>query len=195
MPISVTYGCLSLFTLPEFCYMPFKLPPKLAAEELYQYAVRLLGKRDYSTAEMKTKLQGRAADPTDVSGAMARLEEFSFVDDRRFAATFAQYRKESGGFGKARVLRDLAVKRVPDELAKEITEKAYEGTDESQLVTDFLARKFRGKDLKVFLGESKNLQSAYRRLRTAGFSSNVSIKVLKKFAAGEEGLEYLEVED
>ena len=174
---------------------PAKQPRKLAPEELYQYAVRLLGKRDYSKAEMKTKMLGRAADPADVTAAMARLEEFSFVDDRRFASTFAQYRKESGGFGKARVLRDLAVKRVPDEVAKEMAEKAYEGTDEGQLVTDFLARKFRGKDLKVFLAEAKNLQSAYRRLRTAGFSSNVSIKVLKRFAAGAEGLEYLEVED
>ena len=174
---------------------PAKQPRKLAPEELYQYAVRLLGKRDYSKAEMKTKMLGRAVDPADVTAAMARLEEFSFVDDRRFASTFAQYRKESGGFGKARVLRDLAVKRVPDEVAKEMAEKAYEGTDEGQLVTDFLARKFRGKDLKVFLAEAKNLQSAYRRLRTAGFSSNVSIKVLKRFAAGAEGLEYLEVED
>ena len=168
---------------------------KLAPEELYQYAVRLLGKRDYAKAEMKTKLLGRAADPDAVAGAMARLEEFSFVDDRRFAGTFAQYRKDSGGFGKARVLRDLAAKRVPDELAKEMTEKAYEGTDEGELVTDFLMRKFRGKDLKEFLAEAKNLQSAYRRLRTAGFSSNVSIKVLKKFAAGAEGLEYLEAAD
>ena len=196
MPFSVTYGCLSSFALPEFCYMAFeqprKQPRKLAPEELYQYAVRLLGTRDYSKAEMKTKLQGRAAEPGAVEGAMTRLEEFSFVDDRRFASTFAQYRKESGGFGKARVLRDLAVKQVPDAVAKEMAEKAYEGTDEGQLVTDFLARKFRGKDLKVFLAEAKNLQSAYRRLRTAGFSSNVAIKVLKRFAAGAEGLEYLE---
>ena len=87
MPFSVTYGCLSSFALPEFCYMAFeqprKQPRKLAPEELYQYAVRLLGKRDYSKAGMRTKLQGRAAEPGAVEGAMTRLEEFSFVDDRQ----------------------------------------------------------------------------------------------------------------
>ncbi len=175
--------------------MAFKPPRKLAPEELYTYAVGLLGRRDYSKAEMRTKLLGRSIEPSSVEQAMARLLEFAFLDDRRFATSYAQVRKESGGFGKGRILRDLAVKRVPSELAKEIAEQTYAGSDEEQLVANYLERKFRGKQLDVFLSEPKNLQSAYRRLRTAGFSSNVTIKVLKRYAAGAEGLEHMEADE
>ena len=174
--------------------MAFKQPKKLDPEELYRYAVGLLGRRDYSKAEMRTKLLGRAVQPEDATRAMERLEEFAFLDDRRFATSYAQVRKESGGFGKGRVLRDLAVKRVPGELAKEIAEQTYAGSDEAQLVASYLERKFRGKQLDVFLSEPKNLQSAYRRLRNAGFSSSVTIKVLKRYASGAEALEQMEDE-
>lgn len=174
--------------------MAFKQPKKLAPEELYHYAVGLLGRRDYSKAEMRTKLLGRAVQPEDATAAMEKLEEFSFLDDRRFATSFAQVRKESGGFGKGRILRDLAVKRVPTELAKEIAETTYAGSNESQLVAAFLERKFRSKNLVEFLAEPKNLQTAYRRLRTAGFSSSVTIKVLKRYAAGAEEFESMEDE-
>ncbi len=91
-------------------------------------------------------------------------------------------------------MRDQAVKRVPTELVKEIAETTYAGTDESQLVASFLERKFRSKNLVEFLAEPKNLQTAYRRLRTAGFSSSVTIKVLKRYAAGAEEFESMEDE-
>ena len=172
--------------------MAFRLPRPLASEELYQYALGLLSRRDHSSAEMRTKLKRRAALADDIEPTITRLEEVGFLNDRRFATSFADVRKQSGVVGKQRVLRDLAVKRVPNEMAVEITTDAYADTDEVALVTGYIERKFRGKDLPVYLAEPKHLQSAYRRLRLAGFSSQTTIKVLKRFAAGPESLDSLE---
>ena len=59
---------------------------------------------------------------------------------------------------------------------------AFSGTDEPQLIEQFLKRKYRNIDLRQFLQEEKNLASAYRRLRTAGFGSGSAIAVLKRYS-------------
>ena len=66
---------------------------------------------------------------------------------------------------------------------------AYSATDETALIEQFLARKFRGRDLGALLQEEKHLASAFRRLRTAGFSAGSSIQVLKRYAAEAGRLE------
>ncbi len=50
----------------------------------------------------------------------------------------------------------------------------------------------RSRPIGALLMEEKNLASAYRRLRTAGFSSGNSIQVLKRYAAEAERLEEME---
>jgi regulatory protein len=62
------------------------------------------------------------------------------------------------------------------------------------LIEAFLKRKYRGKDLGPLLKEEKNLASAFRRLRYAGFSSSESIRVLKRYASRAEELELMEEE-
>jgi regulatory protein len=60
------------------------------------------------------------------------------------------------------------------------------------MIERFLARKYRGKDLGALLKEQKNLASAYRKLRQAGFSTGPSIRVLKRYAAEAERLEEMD---
>src|SRR5258708_31512577 len=86
-------------------------------------------------------------------------------------------------------MRDLMARRVAPELARKAAESAYAEADETGMIQRFLERKFRGKDLPSFLREEKNLASAYRRLRTAGFGGANSIEVLKRYAALAERLE------
>jgi hypothetical protein len=62
------------------------------------------------------------------------------------------------------------------------------------LIEAFLRRKYRSVTLDVFLAEPKNLASAYRRLRLAGFASGNSLRVLKRFAREPELLDGLEDE-
>lgn len=156
-------------------------PKKLDAEALWNYALRLLGQRAQSTAELRRKLALRAASQADADAAIARLREYGFADDGRFSEAFASGRLQNQGFGRFRVLRDLASKRVARTVAEKAVETVFSETDELQLAEQFLERKYRGKNLKEFLGEEKNLAAAYRRLRTAGFSSSTSFTILKRY--------------
>ena len=164
----------------------------LDIEGLMSYAARALSARAYSISELTTRLKKRAAQQSDVDEVLDRLKRNGVLDDRRLAGSFAEWRRESQGMGKHRVMRDLMNRRVAPALARQAVEAAYEGADEPAMIQAFLERKFRGKDLGALLQDQKHLASVFRKLRGAGFSTGNSIRVLKKFAADAEQLEGME---
>jgi regulatory protein len=167
-------------------------PKLLELQELKNYAAMALASRAQSTSELRTRLRKKAANPADVDEILAYLKESGYVDDQRFAGAFAEWRKENQGFGKSRVVRDLMSRSVAPAVAQAAAEVAYKGSDEVQLIEEFIARRYRGKDMKVYLAEPKNLASAFRRLRTAGFGTSNSIKVLKRYASAAEEIDETE---
>jgi regulatory protein len=172
--------------------MTLRKPKLLQAGQLLNLALRSLGGRAHSIGDLREKLRKRAERPEDVDAVIAKLKEAGYLDDRRFAENFASTRLENEGFGKMRVLRDLRQHRVAGSLAAQVTERAYQDTDETSLIEDFLKRKYRSKQLGAFLSEEKNLAAAFRRLRYAGFSAGASIRVLKRYAQQPESLDALE---
>ena len=161
----------------------------LDADALWSYALKTLGQRALSGAEIRERIRRKAADPGDVAVVIGRLKEYGYIDDSRMAETYAAARRDSRGFGKFRVLRDLQQRRVGSTIARQAVDQAFAGTEETELIEQYLERKYRGKALPEFLTEEKHLASAFRRLRTAGFSSGASIRVLKRYAARADELE------
>jgi regulatory protein len=174
---------------------PRKPPTPLNVEGLLAYSARVLTARAQTTSELRQKLTRRAAERSDVDEVIRRLKENGYLNDQRFAESFANWRRDNEGFGKTRVVRDLMARRVAPELAKKAAETAYAGADETALIEQFLQRKFRGKNLGVLLQDDKHLASAFRRLRTAGFSAGGSIKVLKRYAAEADRLAEIDEEE
>jgi len=169
--------------------MAQRTPKLLDRNGLLTFAARALSARALTYSELRDKLKRRAADPADVDQVLERLKESGYLNDQRFAESYASWRRDDGGFGKTRVLRDLMARRVPPAVAKQAAETAYQGADEVAMIEAFLKRKYRGKDLGVLLKEEKHLASAYRKLRTSGFSTGNSIRVLKRYAEQAELLE------
>jgi regulatory protein len=164
---------------------------KLAGDELWEYALRCLDRKPYSAADLQQKLKSKARTPEALAEVMNKLREYSLLNDRKFAESFAASRLESRAHGASRVIRDLRVRRVASKTAEQAVRQVYSEVDEADLIRQYLSRKFRSKDLREFLREDKNLASAYRRLRTAGFSANGSIRVLKEFTRRAQELEDL----
>ncbi len=175
--------------------MAKRQPQPLDREKLLNVALRALGGRAHSAGELRDKLRRRAQSDGDVDAVLAKLKEAGYLNDQRFAENYASARLQNQGLGKMRVLRDLRQRRVAPKLAEQVTDKTYEQTDEANLIEEFLRRKFRGKDLRAYLSEEKNLAGAFRRLRYAGFSAGQSIRVLKRFASQPDVLDALEGEE
>jgi len=172
-----------------------KPPAPLDIEGLLAYAARVLTARAQTTSELRQKLTRRAAQRGDVDQVIQRLKENGYLNEQRFAESFAHWRRDNDGVGKTKVVRDLMARRVAPELAKKTAEAAYSATDETALIEQFLARKFRGRDLGALLREEKHLASAFRRLRTAGFAAGSSIQVLKRYASEAARLEEIGEEE
>lgn len=166
----------------------------LDGEALMELALRALSGRAMSSSELRERLRKRAASSADVDSVIAKLKEAGYLDDRRFAESFASARKENQGFGRLRVIRDLRQRRVAPGLAERAVTQAFAGSDEAELIARYLERKYRGVELASYLSEDKNLASAFRRLRHAGFSAGGSIRALKRYAARADELEEVESE-
>lgn len=164
-------------------------PKKLDSDGLWAYSLKLLGGRALSAGEVRQKLARRAEKESDVELTIGKLREYGYLNDTRFAENYAAWRKDNEGFGRMRVLRDLRQRRVAPTVADAAVQGVFEGTDEVAQIEAFLERKYRNVDLPELLRDDKKLQSAFRRLRYAGFSSGASISVLKRFASSADQLE------
>ncbi|HVO99347.1 MAG TPA: RecX family transcriptional regulator [Bryobacteraceae bacterium] len=166
----------------------------LDAQGLMTFAAKALSARALTVSELREKLRRRAAEPADVDQVLARLKESGYLNDKRFADSYASWRRDGAGFGKTRVMRDLMARRVAPAVARQAAEAAYQEADEVAMIEKFLERKYRGKDLGSLLKEPRHLASAYRRLRVSGFSTGNSVRVLKRYAEQAELLEETEEE-
>jgi regulatory protein len=169
--------------------MKGRKPTLLDENALFDYALRALGARAYSIFELKRKLHRRAAEPGFIDAVMSRLKQYGYLNDRKYADSFTASRKEGRGFGPERVLRELHGKQVPRIVAEQAVKDAYESSDEFTMADQLLQRKYRGKDLPEFLAEPKNLQAAFRRLRYAGYSSAITVRVLKRYSSRAEEID------
>ena len=166
-----------------------KRPRKLAAEELFEYAVKCLGARAYSTGDLKSKLRMRAANPADADAAIDRLKDIGYLDDRRFAEGYAAARVENEGFGRMRVLNDLRARRVSGAMAEQAVERAIGDKSEAELIDAFIERRMHSVASGGKIEDEKKLAAAYRKLRRAGFTSGPILAALKRIAARPEELE------
>jgi regulatory protein len=172
--------------------MAERKPRLLEAEGLWAYALKILGGRAYSTGELREKLRRRAQRAEDVDGILAKLKDYGYLDDRRFAETFASSRLSNEKLGSTRVIRDLRQRRVAPKLAESTVRQVYQDVDESALIEEWIRRKYRLAERENLFQEDKDVASAYRRLLHAGFRSGEILRVLKRFAKNPDLLDSFE---
>ena len=165
----------------------------LAAPALWDFAVKALAARAHSTGELRRKLAARAERAADVEDAIARLRDYGYLNDNRFAENFAGAKLENNGLGKSRVLIDLRQRKVSPALAQLTVERVYKDVDEMQLIASFIRRKVHTKaPLAEALEDPRILASVYRKLIRAGFGASNVIQALKRIAKKQDLLEGFE---
>jgi regulatory protein len=92
----------------------------------YQLAVRLIGFRAHSEAELRQKLLRRGCAPDDVDAALGRLRGYGYLDDAAFARGLVARR--AAGRGAALIAAELAAKGIDREVAAD----ALSGVDRDQ---------------------------------------------------------------
>src|SRR5579863_8128667 len=127
--------------------MSFPRPKKTDSEnELYQYAVGALARRARSVAELKRLLRPRVEAETEYGQTLVelivrRLKDRGYLNDSQYAAYFSSLRRDNQKFGRRRVITDLKVKGIHNEVIDKAVDAAFEGVSEEKQARDYLRKK------------------------------------------------------
>jgi len=175
--------------------VPFKRPKKLYDDEdsLYEYAVRALGRRMRTVAELKRLMRQRVPEGERghllVEMVVLRLKDQKYLNDTSYAETYSSIRRDDEKLGRRRVIIDLKVKGVHPDVIEKAVDEAYAEVNEEELARAFLKRK----RLKEPENE-KDTARIFRALVRAGFGVGIAVKVLKNWNVDEEVLTALQEE-
>ncbi len=163
----------------------------LDAAALYEYAVRSLGRKMRTVAELKRLLRARVEPGEDgdvkIAAVLSKLIEHRYLDDVAYASYYTRQRQEHEKFGKRRVQQDLMQRGVHSEIVTQTLDAAYEGLPEETQLRRFLERK-RLRPPQ----DDKQTARLLRMLVRAGFSTSSIFKVLKQWNAPEDALAAIE---
>ena len=83
------------------------LGPEARLQRALDIAYRYLGKRDRTSGEVRRHLAGKDVDEAWIEGAVEALVRQGYIDDARYALTFAQDRRALDDWGPDRIERRL----------------------------------------------------------------------------------------
>ena len=138
-------------------------------------SMNLLQSRDYTKRQLEDKLRQGDYPQECIEEAVAYVESYGYIDDRRYARDFIEYHIQSKS--RTRIETDLMRKGI----AKDIIREAFDELenlgveqDESVMIRDLLQKK------KYYPGTAtkQEQQKMYGFLFRKGFSSEAIMKVL-----------------
>ena len=139
-----------------------------------QTALRYLGYRSRSEAEVRRYLTQRGYLPAAIDGALRRLRSWNYLDDEVFARGWALARAQDRGHGPRRIGQELRSKGVSPALIRETLRETFDEVDETAQAKRLLAKRFAA----VALKEPKTRAKAAAFLQRRGYSSKVIFNLL-----------------
>jgi regulatory protein len=110
----------------------------------FNRAVKLLTVKSRSVAELRERLlQGKNTTAAIVETVIARLEEYGYLNDERFAFSYASLKVKQRPVGRRRLQRDLKLKKVENRVAENVLELVYAEAPEEQLIDLAIEKRIR----------------------------------------------------
>ena len=130
-------------------------------------ALRLLGRRDYSSAELTTRLIDRGYPVDEVHAAIEQLTADRAIDDRRTAFAHVRQAARIKGRGTHRIRRELEARGLPPAIVRDALEQVSPD-DDAAAIKRFLAR--RGRPGPLEPAERRRL---FQQLLRRGFPADL----------------------
>jgi regulatory protein len=141
-------------------------------------ALQMLAGRPYSEADLRDRLVSRRRkDPKLVAECIKRLKELGYVNDDLFARSYATYRVALKPVGRAKLARELAVKKVARDCIEDALDLVYEENAEDTLIDRAIARRVRTRGRPTDRAASKRMFDHLARL---GFEYDLIVKKLRR---------------
>lgn len=147
---------------------------ELETPELRERAVRLLGYRERSEADLRTRLLDDGY-PTDLVDALVtEFADLGLVDDERFAGMLARSLIQLRGLGRDRARRELSRHGLTDEIVDAALDTVAPSPGEADRALEVAKRSLRSSD---------NPDRLAARLARRGFSPSIAFRVARTVVA------------
>ena len=134
------------------------LDPAKARERVFQRAAKLLAAKQRSVEELREKLSTtRGATKAMVDEAIERLREYGYLDDAKFAQSYASLRLRERPIGRRRLQRDLWLKKVDKQTVESALDEVFESTPEEELIERAIVKRMRLRGKPKTREEAKKL--------------------------------------
>ncbi|HXV81689.1 MAG TPA: regulatory protein RecX [Candidatus Binatia bacterium] len=153
-----------------------KPKPSDSQEAAFPRALRWLGYRPRSEAELRNFLVRRGYPPTVIEKTLAKLRSLNYLSDEAFARNWARSRVETGRYGPKRVEQELRAKGISQVLIRKVMGEAFAQINESATAKTLLQKRFKTNQLD----DPKLLRRAASFLKRRGFSSDVIFDLLNE---------------
>lgn len=146
-----------------------------AAQRAYDTAVRLLGRRDHSIAELTKKLRQREHDDDAIQVALDELASANYVNDERYAELYAEQRMNRG-YGPLSIRSKLAERGVDSHHVRQALDLLE--IDWAEQAGTVLAGRFTPAEI-ADTGQRSTARIA-RYLQSRGYSSSDALRALQR---------------
>jgi regulatory protein len=145
------------------------------AQAAYVDALRMLGRRELSEAQVRQRLARRDHHVDAIDAAIARLKDERALDDTRVAAAIARIETGTRHHGRLRVRRQIERAGVAPGTARRAVDDAFADLDDDGLLQASLAKRLRGRDR---IADDREAGRLYRYLVGQGFETDRVLRAL-----------------
>jgi regulatory protein len=133
------------------------LTPEQIRARTFQHAVKLLAAKPRSIAELRERLSERCSSKAVVETVIGRLREYGYLDDERFAFSYASLKVRQQPVGRRRLQQSLMMKKVDRSVADEALDQVFAETSEGELIDRAIEKRVRVRGLPKTRAEAKSL--------------------------------------
>jgi regulatory protein len=145
-------------------------------------AFRILSARSCSEGELRDRLINRHGyDDDAVESCINKLKELDYVNDDRFAQSYASYRVGLRPLGRAKLERELALRKVPAKNIEAALDVVFGEAAEETLIDKAIQRRIRTHGRPADRAAAKRM---FDHLARRGFQFDLIVKKLRALQAG-----------
>jgi len=136
-----------------------KIPstPEQVRARAFQRAVKLLAAKPRSVAELRERLLERCSNKAIVETVIARLREYGYLDDERYALGYESAKLRQQPIGRRRLQQSLQLKKVDRAVAEEALDQVFAETPEDELIDRAVGKRVRLRGRPKTRAEAKSL--------------------------------------
>ena len=150
------------------------------SDDTYLTALKMLGRRELSEAQLRQRLLRRQHDPDVIEAALTRLKSDRSLDDERVAGAIARSETNLKKRGRFRVTRQIEAAGIASSIAKRVVDETFAAIDGDDLLVQALGRRLRG---RTSIADDREFQRLYRYLVAQGFEPDRVLALLRSRSA------------